>query len=125
MQLAKVVSVFIIVALFFALIFANKNINIAMTNSTDMDSISVSLKINNDEPIETKIGNSMLPMYDSNFAVKIGIQNLHVTCDELGIKKQIRVFTIFKTNMHFEFTTDLNNEYVILVTSSWFKLWYE
>lgn len=115
-----------VVVLFIASLFiVNKEINVAITNSADPKGVHVSLTVEGYTPADVEIEYSMLPINVYSFYTKLGFKKIAVRCDDLKIHKEIEVFVLYKNNIDFEFTKDIEGNYVLLDRNSWFSLAYE
>lgn len=125
MKWFNTIIIFSLVILIGSLIIVNKEIYITLSNSSNIDTITFRLNVNENEPIIAKIVRSTLPNREFGFDARLGIQKINVNCIELGINKEIEVFTLFKNYIDIEIVNDLNDENVILSRKSWFKLKFE
>lgn len=115
----------LIITFIISLVVVDRKINIAVTNSTNKDIIQVAMNVERNKPMKTKIGYSMFPMNFYNFDAKLGFQRILVNCTDLNISKEIKVFTLYKNNVDIEFTTDLDDKYIMIYRNSWFRLTFE
>lgn len=125
MKWIKILFITLIGLFIISLFVVDKKLDISVTNTTDKDSITVSLNINEKKPIKTKIGYSMFPKNFYNLESNFGFQRIRIDCSDLKISKEIKVFTVYNNHLDFEFTTDLDNNYILIDRKSWFKLTYE
>ncbi|MGE0090629.1 MAG: hypothetical protein AB7S50_14245 [Bacteroidales bacterium] len=125
MNWSKIILITITLTFFVSLILVDRKINIAITNTTDNDTIRVYLNIERNKTVEASIVNSIHPKFSQDFEAKCGFQKITVKCPELGISKDITIFNIYKNNIEFEFTKDVNDNHILVIRNSWFELNYE
>ena len=56
----------------------------------------------------------MFPMKFYNFDAKLELQRILINCVDLGVSKEINLFTLCKNRMGIEFTKDLGNKYELI-----------
>ena len=125
MKWSKTILITITLTFFVSLVLVDRKINIAITNTTDNDTIRVYLNIERNKTVEANIVNSIHPKFTQDFEAKRRFQKITVKCPELGISKDITIFNIYKNNIEFEFTKDANDNHILLIRNSWFELNYE
>jgi hypothetical protein len=125
MKWIKISIISIILVFVISLLVFDRKINIAINNTTDKEVIKVKLDVEKNKPMNTEIGYSMFPMNSYDFEGKLGFQTIHINCPDLGLSKQIRIFTLYKNDVHFEFTTDTDGKYILIDRNSWFGLMYQ
>jgi hypothetical protein len=61
------------------------------------------------------------PCKTSNLKRYLGFHNVKIKCKQLGIEKNIKVFTLLKNYINFEFIGNREEGYEIIERDSWFN----
>ena len=107
-----------------SLIFSKPDLYLALNNSTDKEFLYAYVELRNHKPTGYKVEKSMFPVEFHQYDTKVGFNRIMIDCPDLNISENIWIFTLYKNIVDIEFTTGLDDQPVILIRKSWFRLTY-
>lgn len=115
----------IVIIFLFSLLITDRYISISLSNMTFDGLHDVSIVVNGNEPVHTKIGKSMLPWAFYDFNTPIGFRKIVIESDGLNISREIEVFSLYRNYLDVEFTRGFDGDTTLIVRKSWSRLVYE
>lgn len=116
----------LIIAIVCVLTFTPKRNIVIYKNSIKTKVINVELFVD-DEKIENRevAYSFQSPRETKKIWNSFGNHNVKIKCKELNIEKTVEIFSLFKTNVEFEFIGNAENGFEIIERHSWRALVYE
>jgi hypothetical protein len=108
------------------LIFTPKRAVVIYQNSIETKVINVELFVDEEKIENREVAYSYLfPRETKNLWVRFGSHVVKIKCKELNIEKSVEIFSLFKTNLEFEFVGNADSGFEIIERHSWRDLVYE
>ena len=125
MNKPKIISFLLIAGLLIYLLIP-KTIAVIYQNSIETKVLNVELFLDN-KKIENKevVYSFMLTTQTSWLDVGLGYHTIKIKCDELKVEKNVKVFTLFRNYVDFEFIGDAKSGFDVIERDSWSPLSYE
>jgi hypothetical protein len=103
-----------------------KNILVTYQNSIETKVLNIELFLDG-KKIENKevVYSYRFPKESSLLNSGFGFHTIKVKCNDLKLEKSVKVFTLFKNNVEFEFIRTIENGFDVIARDSWFTLVYE
>lgn len=120
----KVLASFVILFLF-SLLITDRYISISLSNMAYDGLHDVTIVVDDNEPIHTKIGKSMLPWAFYDFKTPIGFRKIIIESDDFDISKEIKIFSLYRNYIDVEFSRGFDGDTTLIVRKSWSRLAYE
>ena len=116
----------LLICLLVMLLLTKKDVNINYTNSIDSKVLTVKLFLDGKQIENKEIAYSYFyPSKSSKINASLGYHNIKIQCDELNLEKNIKVFSLYKNYIDFEFNGNAEDGFNIIARDSWFALAYE
>jgi hypothetical protein len=125
MRKIKFITLFLI-CLLVVLLVIKKDVKINYSNSIESKVLTVKLFLDG-KAIENKevVYSHFWPSESSYLKVGLGYHEVKIKCDELGLEKSVKVFSLYKNYIDFEFVGNTKDGFNIIARDSWFMLVYE
>lgn len=122
----KKIILLIFVCAFAILVIIPKKVNVIYQNSIKTKILNTTLFLDGKEVEKNEVAYSYpFPCKTCRLSVSSGYHIIKIKCDELSIEKSVKVFTLFKNNVEFEFTGNPEDGFDVIERDSWFDLVYE
>ena len=122
MKKIKLIEFLLFFIVILIVLFSKKDIYVSYQSSIQDKVLSIKLLIDDKEIENAEVWHSpFFPCKTSNFKRYLGFHNVKIKCKQLGIEKNIRVFTLYKNYINFEFIGNTEEGYEIIERDSWFN----
>jgi hypothetical protein len=117
---------FLLVVILAIYLLIPKKIYVFYQNSIETKVLNIELFLDG-KKIENKevVYSYMFPKESSLLNSGFGFHTIKVKCNDLKLEKSVKVFTLFKNNVEFEFIGTIENGFDVIARDSWFSLVYE
>jgi hypothetical protein len=124
MKLYQKVLAVLFITFLLSLILTDRYVSITLSNLVFDGLHDVTITVDHNEQVYTKIGKSMLPWGDYHFKTPIGFQNIIIESNDFDIRREIKIFSLYRNYLDVEFSRDSENEITVIVRKSWCRLLY-
>jgi hypothetical protein len=122
MKKGKIISFILVVSLVVFLIIPKK-ILVIYQNSMENKFLNIELLLDGKKIENKEIAYSFaFPNESTLLKTNIGFHTILIKSKELKIEKSVKVFTLFKNNIEFEFIGNEENGFDVIERDSWFTL---
>lgn len=115
----------IVIIFLFSLLITDRYVSISLSNRAYEGLHDVTIVVDNNEPVYTKIGKSVLPWAFYYFKTPIGFRKIVIESDDFDIRREIKVFSLYRNYLDVEFSRSFEGDTTLIVRKSWSRLVYE